>query len=52
MHAFLDNLDSPYLSSDEQTNMDASISDDEATLAIQSMQSGKVPGPYGSPIEF
>jgi hypothetical protein len=38
MHAFLDNLDIPCLNS-EQTNMDASISDDEATLAIQSMQS-------------
>nr|XP_046177074.1 sickle tail protein isoform X5 [Oncorhynchus gorbuscha] len=33
-----DNLDIPCLNSDEQTNMDASISDDDATLAIQSMQ--------------
>jgi hypothetical protein len=41
MHAFLENLDIPCLNSDEQTNMDASINDDEATLAIQSMQSSK-----------
>jgi hypothetical protein len=52
MHAFLDNLYILYLSSDEKTNMDASISDDEATLVIQSMQSGKAPGPDGFPIAF
>ena len=52
MHVFLDNLDIPCLKSDEQTNMDASISDDEATLAIQSIQSCKSPGPDGFPIEF
>lgn len=51
MHAFLDNLDIPCRNSDEQTNMDASISD-EATLAIQSIQSGKTPGPDGFPIAF
>ena len=31
MHAFPDNLDIPHLNSDEQTHMDVSISDDEAT---------------------
>ena len=52
MHVFLDNLDIPCLNSDEQTNMDASISHDEATLAIHSMQSSKTPGPDGFPVEF
>ena len=32
--------------------MDASIGDDETTLVIQSMQSGKAPGPDGFHIEF
>jgi hypothetical protein len=41
LHAFLDNLDITCLNSDEQTNMDASVSDDEAPLAIQFMQSSK-----------
>ena len=52
MPAFLDNLDIPCLNSDEQTNMDASISDNEATLAILSMQSGKAPGPDGFLLSF
>jgi hypothetical protein len=52
MHGFLDNLDIPCLISDEQTNTNNSISDDEATRAIQSMQSSKAPVPDGFPIDF
>ena len=50
--AFLDGLELPKISTEDQASLDAPITNVEISQAISSMQSGKAPGPDGFPIEF
>ncbi|KAF7644904.1 hypothetical protein LDENG_00213820, partial [Lucifuga dentata] len=52
IQTFLDRLEIPEINSENQTAIDAPITNQEILQAIKSMQSGKVPGPDGFPIEF
>lgn len=52
MQDFLNNLNVPQLSSDNQNNLEKPITKEEIVLAISSLNSGRSPGPDGFPAEF
>lgn len=49
---FFEPLVIPKISPEDKSRMDSKISSEEITLAINSMQNGKMPGPDGLPVEF
>ena len=49
---FLGNLPITKLTTDVKNNLEAEISKEEITIAVNSLQSGKAPGPDGLPSEF
>lgn len=52
MDAFLQDLDFPDMSTDAIDQLDSPLTTQELTLALQSMQNNKAPGPDGFPVEF
>lgn len=52
IQAFLDGLELPKINKEDQTTLDTSITNEDIIQAINSMQSGKAPGPDGFPTEF
>uniref|UniRef100_A0A8P4G9K3 Reverse transcriptase domain-containing protein n=1 Tax=Dicentrarchus labrax TaxID=13489 RepID=A0A8P4G9K3_DICLA len=52
IQSFLDSLDAPTLNPDIQSSLDQPFTANEIQTAINSMQSGRTPGPDGYPIEY
>ena len=52
IQSFLDSLDAPTLNPDIQSSLDQPLTTNEIQAAINSMQSGRTPGPDGFPIEY